>query len=135
RSLPALGQGAVTTLTLTVTTSSLALVLGTSIGPTRLARTRMAGAVAPPYGWVFRGTPLLIQLFLLYYAMPPLLGITLDRWQAGIIALSLNSAAYIAEIVRAGIQSIDVGQTEAAQALGLTKFQTAWFIILPQAFR
>lgn len=135
RSLPALGQGAVTTLTLTVISISLGLVLGTVIGLMRLARIWMVGAVASAYVWFFRGTPLLIQLFLIYYAMPPLLGITLDRWQAGIIALSLNSAAYIAEIVRAGIQSIDVGQTEAAQALGLTKFQTAWFIILPQAFR
>lgn len=135
RSLPALGQGAVTTLTLTVISIGVGIVLGTVMGLMRLTRIRVIAAFASLYVWFFRGTPLLIQLFLIYYAMPPLLGITLDRWQAGIIALSLNSAAYIAEIVRAGIQSIDVGQTEAAHALGLTKLQTSWFIILPQAFR
>jgi len=135
QSLPAITRGAWMTLILTVISISLGLVLGTILGLMRLARFRLVSAFASAYVWFFRGTPLLIQLFLIYYAMPPLLGITLDRWQAGITALSLNSAAYIAEIVRAGIQSIDVGQTEAAYALGLTKFQTARFIVLPQAFR
>lgn len=135
RSLPALGQGALNTIILTTMSIGLGLLLGTVMGLMRLARLWLVGAFASAYVWFFRGTPLLVQLFLIYYAMPPLLGITLDRWQAGIVALSLNSAAYIAEIVRAGVQSIDAGQTEAAHALGLTKFQTAWYIILPQAFR
>lgn len=135
QSLPAITRGAWTTLLLTVISISFGLVLGTILGLMRLARFRLVGAFASAYVWFFRGTPLLIQLFLIYYAMPPVLGITLDRWEAGIAALSLNSAAYIAEIVRAGVQSIDVGQTEAAYALGLTKFQTARFIVLPQAFR
>lgn len=77
---------------------------------------------------------MLVQMFIIYYALP-MTGISLTRWEAGIAALSLNSGAYIGEIVRAGVQSIDKGQTEAAQALGLTGFQTSWHIILPQAFR
>lgn len=135
QSLPAITSGAWTTLTLTVISISFGLVLGTILGLMRLARFRLVSAFASAYVWFFRGTPLLIQLFLIYYAMPSLLDVTLDRWQAGVAALSLNSAAYIAEIVRAGVQSIDVGQIEAAYALGLTKFQTARFIVLPQAFR
>lgn len=135
RSLPAIAQGAVTTITLTVISIGIGLVLGTILGLMRLTRVRSIRLLASVYVWFFRGTPLLIQLFLIYYAMPPMLGITLDRWDAGVVALSLNSAAYIAEIVRAGIQSIDIGQSEAAYALGLTKFQTAWHIVLPQTFR
>lgn len=134
RSLPALGQGALNTVFLTTISIGIGLVLGTIIGMMRLSRVWVAGASSAAYVWFFRGTPLLVQIILIYYALPPL-GLSLDRWQAGITALSLNSAAYIAEIVRAGVQSIDVGQTEAAHALGLTKFQTAWYIILPQAFR
>ncbi|MBO8142375.1 MAG: amino acid ABC transporter permease [Firmicutes bacterium] len=134
RSLPDLAQGALTTLVLTTTSIGLGLVLGTVVGLMRLSRMPVAGAFAGGYVWFFRGTPLLVQIMLIYYALPHL-GLSLDRWQAGVTALSLNSAAYIAEIVRAGVQSIDAGQTEAAWALGLTRFQTVRFVILPQAFR
>ena len=134
RSLPELTAGAVTTLLLTTTSIAIGLVLGTVIGLMRLSRFRSVSALASGYVWFFRGTPLLVQIMLIYYALPTL-GLRMDRWEAGVTALSLNSAAYIAEIVRAGVQSIDVGQTEAAWALGLTRWQTVRFIILPQAFR
>lgn len=134
RSLPELMQGVLNTLILTTGSIGIGLVLGTGMGMMRLSRLWIVKTFSAGYVWFFRGTPLLVQLFIIYYALP-FAGISLDRWQAGIGALSLNSAAYIAEIVRAGVQSIDKGQTEAAQAIGLTGFQTSWFIILPQAFR
>lgn len=134
RSLPELTAGAVTTLLLTTLSIAIGLVLGTIMGLMRLSRFRIVSTLASGYVWFFRGTPLLVQIMLIYYALPPL-GLSLDRWQAGVTALSLNSAAYIAEIVRAGVQSIELGQTEAAWALGLTRWQTVRFIILPQAFR
>jgi len=134
RSLPDLTAGSITTLLLTTTSIGLGLILGTVIGLMRLSRFRLPSAFAAGYVWFFRGTPLLVQIMLIYYALPHV-GLSLDRWQAGVTALSLNSAAYIAEIVRAGVQSIDIGQTEAAWALGLTRWQTVRFIILPQAFR
>lgn len=134
RSMPELLRGSLTTLTLTTSSIGIGLVIGTLLGMMRLARPWVIKGVSSAYVWFFRGTPLLVQIFIIYYALP-LAGISLTRWQAGIAALSLNSGAYIAEIVRAGVQSIDNGQTEAAQAVGLTGFQTAWHIILPQAFR
>lgn len=134
RSLPELLQGTWTTLTLTTSSIGLGLILGTLLGMLRLVRPWPVKIVSSAYVWFFRGTPLLVQIFIIYYALP-FAGISLNRWQAGIAALTLNSAAYIAEIVRAGVQSIDRGQTEAAQALGLTGLQTAWHIILPQTFR
>src|SRR5690606_26157635 len=123
-----------TTLLLTTTSIGIGLILGTAMGLMRLSRFRAVGAFAAGCVWLFRGTPLLVQIMLIYYGLPHL-GLSLGRWHAGVTALSLNSAAYIAEIVRAGVQSIDVGQTEAAWALGLTRWQTVRFIILPQAFR
>lgn len=127
-------QGTLNTFTLTTSSIGIGLVLGTVLGMMRLSRLRSVGIFSSIYVWFFRGTPLLVQIFIIYYALP-FTGISLTRWQAGIAALSLNSAAYIAEIVRAGVQSIDKGQTEASQALGLTGFQTSWHIILPQTFR
>lgn len=134
RSLPELMRGTLNTFTLTTSSIGIGLVLGTVLGMMRLSRLRPIGLLSSFYVWFFRGTPLLVQIFIIYYALP-MAGISLTRWQAGIAALSLNTGAYIAEIVRAGVQSIDKGQTEAAQALGLTGFQTSWHIILPQTFR
>ncbi|MGF1535568.1 MAG: amino acid ABC transporter permease, partial [Elainellaceae cyanobacterium] len=88
----------------------------------------------------FRGTPLLVQIFMIYFGMPALLqslgfDFRLGRLFAAVLALSLNSAAYIAEIVRAGIQSIETGQREASESLGLGPVQTMRYVIFPQAFR
>jgi ABC-type amino acid transport system permease subunit len=88
----------------------------------------------------FRGTPLLVQIFMIYFGVPALskgigLSFTFDRWTAAVLALSLNSAAYLAEIVRAGIQSIERGQWEAAESMGLGPVQTMQYVVFPQAFR
>ncbi|NMB24214.1 MAG: amino acid ABC transporter permease, partial [Firmicutes bacterium] len=82
----------------------------------------------------FRGTPLLVQIFVVYMGLPQL-GLRLSNWAAALTALGLNSGAYVAEIVRAGIQSIDKGQMEAARSLGMTSSQTMQYVVLPQAFR
>ncbi len=87
------------------------------------------------YIGVFRGTPLFVQLLIIYFALPDALGIELSPISAGIITLSLNSAAYLAEIMRAGINSIDRGQWDAAYILGYSKKTTFSAIILPQALR
>jgi len=86
------------------------------------------------YTWVFRGTPLMLQLFFVYYGLP-VLGITLSPFSAAAITFIVNYAAYLTEIVRSGIESVDKGQYEASRVLGLTYYQTMKRIVLPQAIR
>jgi arginine/lysine/histidine/glutamine transport system substrate-binding/permease protein len=140
QSLPTLLGGALITLQLTLCSVFLGLIAGTLIGIARLSRFKPLRWAARAYIDFFRGTPLLVQIFMVYFGLPALvqqagLNFTLDRLVAAIAALSLNSAAYLAEIVRAGIQSIDVGQSEAARSLGLNSIQTMRHVIFPQAFR
>jgi glutamine transport system permease protein len=135
KSLPVLGQGLLMTLKLTVISVSLGLLIGTFFGLMRISKNRLLYSIASIYVDFFRGTPLLVQIFLIYMGLPQFLGFPLDRFPAAIAALALNSGAYIAEIVRAGIQSIDRGQWEAAKSLGMNYFQMMKHIILPQAFK
>jgi arginine/lysine/histidine/glutamine transport system substrate-binding/permease protein len=140
QSLQTLLGGALITLQLTLCSVFLGLIAGTLIGIARLSRFKPLRWAARAYIDFFRGTPLLVQIFMVYFGLPALvqqagLNFTLDRLVAAIAALSLNSAAYLAEIVRAGIQSIDVGQSEAARSLGLNSIQTMRHVIFPQAFR
>lgn len=113
----------------------LGLLLAIVLAVARLCPYKIIRLAIGFYISVFRGTPLLVQLVLIFFALPQLLNISLSPFLACIIAFSLNSAAYSAEIIRAGIQSIDKGQHEAAQTLGLTLFQTYRYVILPQAIR
>ena len=83
----------------------------------------------------FRGTPMMAQAMFIYYGMLPLLGLNLSMWQAAYFILSINTGAYMAETVRGGILSIDLGQTEGAKAIGMTHVQTMLYVILPQALR
>lgn len=140
QSLPTLLQGVVVTLQLTVLSVVLGLISGSLIGIVRLSRIPSVRWLARAYVDFFRGTPLLVQIFMIYFGLPAIaqeLGFTFsfDRLVAGVVALSLNSAAYIAEIVRAGIQSIEPGQAEASESLGLSAVQTMRYVIFPQAFR
>ncbi|NMB41388.1 MAG: amino acid ABC transporter permease [Firmicutes bacterium] len=122
----------------TLRISSLAVTMGFCIGSTvalaRLSRYHILKLISGAYIEFIRGTPLLVQLFILYYGLPQL-GIDLDRRAAAAIGLSINSGAYVAEIVRAGIQSIDKGQMEAARSLGMSGTMAMIHVILPQAFR
>ncbi|AFZ23547.1 amine acid ABC transporter, permease protein, 3-TM region, His/Glu/Gln/Arg/opine family [Cylindrospermum stagnale PCC 7417] len=140
RSFPTLLNGALVTLQLTIFSVVVGLVGGSLIGIVRLSPISPIRWLARAYIDFFRGTPLLVQIFMIYFGLPAIaqeLGFTFtfDRLVAGVIALSLNSAAYIAEIVRAGIQSIEPGQAEAAKSLGLNSLETMGFVIFPQAFR
>ncbi|WP_309229703.1 amino acid ABC transporter permease [Oscillatoria sp. FACHB-1407] len=138
--LPSLLLGALVTLQLTAVSIFVGMILGSLVGIIRLSPTKPLRLLARAYIDFFRGTPLLVQIFMIYFGIPPLLraiGLTLplNQWTAAIVALSLNSGAYIAEIVRAGIQSIEMGQREAAQSLGLGPVETMQYVIFPQAFR
>ncbi|MBE9206732.1 ABC transporter permease subunit [Nostoc sp. LEGE 06077] len=140
RAFPLLLQGAFVTLQITIISVILGLVSGSLIGIVRLSQIKPVRWLARAYIDFFRGTPLLVQIFMIYFGIPALvqqLGFTFsfNPFVAGVLALTLNSAAYIAEIVRAGIQSIEPGQTEAAESLGLSATETMGYVIFPQAFR
>ena len=111
------------------------LPLGLALALLRMSKRKIISAPVSLYILVMRGTPLMLQIFAIYFAIPTLTGINLDRMNATILSFSLNYAAYFAEIFRGGIQSIPVGQHEASQVLGLTKTQTFFHIVLPQVMK
>lgn len=140
QSLPTLLNGALVTLQLAFISGLLGLISGSLIGIIRLSTIKPLRFLARAYIDFFRGTPLLVQIFMIYFGLPAIFqeigfNLTLNRFIAGVVALSLNSAAYIAEVVRGGIESIENGQTEAAKSLGLNPLQTMIYVIFPQAFR
>jgi His/Glu/Gln/Arg/opine family amino acid ABC transporter permease subunit len=126
--------GAVTTLEI----SALAMVAGTAIG---LVCGLLSQSGLSPVRWAIRGyvyfvrgTPALVQIFLIYFALP-VIGIDLSPFWGGVVALAFNAGGFMAEIVRAGLQSIEVGQTEAAQSIGMTNRQALLYVLLPQSLR
>jgi polar amino acid transport system permease protein len=134
--------GARLTVIMTIGAILIGLILGTTLGLMRISRLALIRMIAGAYLQVFRGTPMLLQVAFLYFALPQIFGPKIwsnpflpDAALAGIVALGLNSGAYIAEIIRAGIQGVDIGQTEAARALGFSHFQTMKLIVMPQALR
>lgn len=133
--MPALLAGAGLTVELAILSVSIGLVIGSLAGIARVSHSAAIKAIAAVYVDFIRGTPLLVQLFLVYFGLPSLIGRPVPPFAAAITAMSINSGAYIAEIVRAGIQSIDRGQTEAARSLGLTAGQSMRYVIFPQAIR
>lgn len=134
-SLPLLFQGACVTVQITAISVGLGLFFGLFIGIAQISRVAFFRVPAKVYVDFLRGTPLLVQIFMIYFALPLLIGTRIDPFIAAIVACSINSGAYIAEIFRAGIQSIDKGQMEAGRSLGLNWSQTMRFIIIPQAFK
>jgi His/Glu/Gln/Arg/opine family amino acid ABC transporter permease subunit len=128
-------QAFLVTILLALLAEILGIVLGLVLALMKIGRSKLLSAPAQVYIDVFRGTPLLIQIIFIYFATPNV-GIRIESlFFAGLVALTLNSAAYVAEIFRSGIQSIDKGQMEAGRASGLTYSQTMRHIIVPQAFR
>ncbi|KPV42784.1 amino acid ABC transporter permease [Alicyclobacillus ferrooxydans] len=132
--LPLLLRGALVTLELTALGVLFGLVLGVIAALGRISHFWLFNVPARLYTWIIRGTPLLVQILIIYVGLPSL-GITLPPFPAAVIALSINSGAYITEIIRAGIQSIDVGQMEASLSLGMTYGKAMRRIIFPQAYR
>jgi len=123
------------TLLLSAITVFFGTILGSLLSMLRMSRLSVVRFVATAYIEIIRGTPLLLQLYLFYFLLPDLLPFLDDKFLCISIALVFNSAAYISEIVRAGIQAVDRGQTEAARSLGMNGVQTMLRIILPQAVR
>jgi polar amino acid transport system substrate-binding protein len=132
--LPALLQGAGMTVVLSVISMALAIGLGICLALLRMYGPAPAGAAALVYVEVYRGTPLLIQLFILYYGLPNI-GVTLSPFAAAIIGLGMNYAAYEAEVYRAGIEAVPRGQMEAALSLGMPRLLALRRVVFPQAFR
>lgn len=126
--------GVVTTIWLTVVSLVCGLVLGFALALMRRSRWRGLQWLAKFYIWLFRGTPLLVQLIVIYTALPEL-GVRFSVIQAALLGLALNEAAYLAEIVRAGIEAVPEGQTRAARALGMEERQIMRHITMPQAFK
>ncbi|TKI58210.1 amino acid ABC transporter permease [Brevibacillus antibioticus] len=133
--LPVLAQGSVVTLKITVISLFFALLIGLLFGLMSTSRSKILRGLATAYVDFLRGTPLLVQIFFIYFGLPPVLDIKIPETTAGILALSLNAGAYLAEIFRGGILSIDKGQMEAARSLGLTHGKAMRLVILPQAVR
>lgn len=131
---PLFAQGTVMTITVSVLGMLLAVLLGSSLAVARVYGARPIAWLAAAYVEVFRGTPLLIQLFLIYYGLPNL-GIQLDAFVAAVVGLGLNYAAYEAENYRAGLLAVPRGQIEAALALGMNRWQMLREVVFPQAFR
>ena len=134
-SVPLLLMGAGITIKITVLSVALGILIGLFMWIARICRIRLFRMIAAVYVDFFRGTPLLVQIFLVYFALPLLTGQRSDPYVAAISACGLNSGAYVAEIFRSGIQSIDKGQMEAGRSLGMTWVQTLRYIVVPQAFK
>jgi glutamine transport system permease protein len=133
--LPILAKGAAITLKISVISLLIAFVIGLLTGLMSISSKKMVRFIAEFYVDVIRGTPLLVQIFFVYLAIPVILDIRIPAETAGIIAVSLNAGAYISEIFRGGIISISKGQSEAARSLGLSSYLTMRLVILPQAIR
>ncbi len=142
-SLPSLLLGALMTIFLTLVAEFNGVIIGTFAGVAKVIHNKFFNVIAGIYVDFIRGTPLLVQIFMIHFGSPPILGLLFNNGQpipinpfvSALLALSINSGAYVAEIVRAGIQSIDKGQMEAARSLGMTYRQSMSHIILPQAIK
>ncbi len=123
------------TLILSVLSLFFGFFLGTLLALTRLSKHKVLSYLATAYIEFFRGTPLMVQLYMVYFGSFIVFGLDMNRFISGLVAVSLNSAAYVAEIIRSGINSVDKGQKEAGLSLGLKESQVMRHIILPQAFK
>lgn len=132
---PDLLKGALLTIELTAVAITFGTLLGLIASLMRVSPMKPLSWLATAYIDFFRGTPLLVQIMIIHYALPAVFSYTPNPYLSGFVALSINSGAYVAEIFRAGIQSIDKGQMEAARSLGMTYGQAMRYIILPQAFK
>ena len=129
-------EGISNTLILTCIAVTLGVLLGTLVAIMKMSRSRLIRFLITIYVEIIRGTPILLQLYIFYFALPqmmPFLKLSPFMWVA--IAMCVNSSAYVSEVIRSGIQAVDKGQTEAARSLGLSASQTMMKVVLPQAIR
>lgn len=135
RSIPHLLPGIPWTLLISFGGLAIGFVIGIIFGLMRISPSRLLRLPAIFYIEVFRGTPILVQVLFIFYGLPQLLGGPINALTAGIAAIAVNSGAYISEVVRGGVQSIERGQREASLSLGLSRTQAFRYVIWPQAFR
>ncbi|CAM4102324.1 amino acid ABC transporter permease [Lederbergia lenta] len=136
QSLPFLLQGLVWTLIITFIGLTLGFALGALTGLGRLSNNKFIRTICAVYVEVVRGTPILVQVLFIYNGLTEdIIGMNIDKLTASIIAITINAGAYIAEIVRGAVESVDKGQNEAGRSIGLTRKQTMRYIIWPQAFK
>ncbi len=131
---PLFVNAAFVTVWVAVASQAIGVVVGFAVALMQLAQHSAIRWIANTYVWFWRGSPLLVQLFLLYFGLPQL-GIRLNVIEAGLIGLGLNASGFMAEIIRGAILSVDRGEIEAARSLGIGRGKTMWYVILPQAFR
>lgn len=134
-SLPLLLAGAGVTIEITAIAVGLGFIFGLIASVCRLSGVKILQVIAVCYVNIIRGTPMLVQIFLIYFALPMVIGERINPFVAAVAACSINSGAYVSEIFRAGIQSVDKGQMEAGRSLGLSWMQTMRYVIMPQAFK
>jgi His/Glu/Gln/Arg/opine family amino acid ABC transporter permease subunit len=132
--LPFLLKGALLTIFFSASSEIIGIIIGLITAVIRVTKIKVLSQLAVIYVDLFRGTPLLMQIIFIYYALP-YIGINLPAIVAGIVALSINSGAYVSEIFRAGIESIDKGQNEAARSLGMSYMQSLRYVIVPQTIK
>lgn len=135
QTLPYLLKATVTTVKLAVISIFFGVIIGLIVALMKISRIKILNLIGSFYTWVFRGIPLLVQLFLIYFGLSAALGIDLKSFTAAVIGISICGGAYIAEIIRSGILSIDSGQMEAALSLGMTRQMAMRKIIIPQTYR
>ena len=127
-------QGIKVTIPLTAVSFLFALLISVIVAMIQYADVPVLKQLCRFYIWIIRGTPLLVQMYVVFYGLPSV-GLFLDAWTSAIIVLSFNEGAYMAETVRGALESIPVGQVEAGQCVGLSYLQIMWYIVLPQAFK
>jgi arginine/lysine/histidine transport system permease protein len=134
-SLPYILKGITVTLQIVIVAGILGFVLGTILSLLKISKLSFLGWIADAYTSIFRGTPMILQLMVIYYGSPQLIGYQIQPYTAAVLSFGLNSGAYVSEIIRAGILAIDKGQQEAAVALGVPYGKMMYDIILPQAIK
>ena len=131
-SIPYILKGLEVTLKIVAVSALAGFILGTLLALCKIARIRALNIAAHLYTSIFRGTPLVLQLMIIYFGVPQIIGYEIPAFLAAVLAFSLNSGAYMSEVIRAGIQAVDKGQTEAAMALGIPYGKMMRNIIFPR---
>ncbi|RLQ91120.1 amino acid ABC transporter permease [Falsibacillus albus] len=134
-SIPFILKGIGVTLKIVLLAGVLGFLLGIILALFKISKLKVLAVIADVYTSIFRGTPLVLQLMLIFYGSPQIIGSQVEPYTAAVLSFALNSAAYISEIIRAGILAVDKGQQEAASALGISYKQMMKDIILPQALK
>ena len=139
--MPLLLEGLKLTVIVSLISIAIGMVIGLFVCLMRMSKSRVLRGIAGVYIWIIRGTPMLVQALMVFFGFPQLIQLTInpafrmDAFTAGIITLSLNAGAYLAEIYRGGIMAVPKGQSEAARSLGLSQAKTMWKVVLPQALK